>query len=181
MRDLISEGDLAYIQSQYPDKSIRMPSIRNQQIIMMYLRGMTNPAIAQALGEPNHSGIGSYINSPSCQAIVDFLRANEFNDVRASREYLTDLLFQSYHKAGSVTEEVMAIREIGKLNGLYKSDEQRTNNPTVQINHTTINNVKQLEKMTEAQLVEIVQAAPIEAPKLPAYQPEENPPSEESL
>jgi hypothetical protein len=168
MRDLISTGDLEYIRGMYPERSIRMPSLRQQQIIMMYLRGMTPPAIAQALGEPDHSGIPVYIRSPACQAVIDFLRANEFTDVRASRDYLTSLLFESYHKAGTAMEEIAAIREIGKLNGLYESDKQARNQVTIN-NQTNVTNIRQLESLSENQLIEIVQATPIEGPKLPAY------------
>jgi hypothetical protein len=168
MRDLISQGDLDYIKSQYPDKKIRMPTLKQQQIILMYLRGMLPKAIAQSLGDPDHSGIPNYIKSPACQAIIDFLRTNEFTDVRASREYLTDLLFHSYHKAGTAMEEIAAIREIGKINGLYESD--KVAKTQININASTnVTNIRQLESLSEHQLIEMVQAQPLEQPKLPAY------------
>lgn len=171
MRDIISQGELDYIRQQYPDKVVKMPSIRQQQILMMHLRGMVPKAIANGLGVESTSGITGYLKSDSCQAILDHLRTNEFNDVRASREYLTSLLFESYHKAGTSMEEIAAIREIGKLNGLYKSDDQAKNVTINQIGN--IQNIKQLEKMTEAQLIEMVHQ-PItinqDAPKLPAYE-----------
>ena len=166
MRDLISQGDLDYIKTQYPDKSIRMPSLAQQQMIMAYLRGMTPAAIARSLGESSHAKIARYLKTASCQAIVDFLRTNEFNDVRASRDYLTDLLFQSYHKAATVAEEVMAIREIGKLNDLYKSDQNKGTQINIQSNVT---NIRQFETMTEGQLLEMAQNIPCEQPKLAPY------------
>jgi hypothetical protein len=170
MRDLISTGDMAYIRSMYPDRQLTAPSLRQQQILMMYLRGMLLPAIAKALGDANHRVIAQYIKSPSCQAIIDFLRTNEFSDVRASRDYLTDLLFESYHKAGTAMEEVAAIREIGKLNGLYESD--KIAKTQININtQTNVTNIRQLESLSESQLIEIVQATPCDAPKLPAPQP----------
>lgn len=166
MRDLITQGELDHIRSHYP--KARMPSIRQQQIIMMYMRGMTPAAIAKGLGDTTPQSVGSFIRSETCQAIIDHLRATEFTDVRASREYLTSLFFESYHKAGTAMEEIAALREIGKLNGLYESDKQAKNVTINQIGN--IQNIKQLEKMTEAQLIEMTRQ-PIEhnpdQPKLP--------------
>jgi hypothetical protein len=134
---------------------------------MMYLRGMTFPAIAKGLGETDHIKVARYVKSPSCQAIIDFLKTNEFSDVRASRDYLTDLLFESYHKAGTAMEEIAAIREIGKLHNLYESD--KIAKTQININtQTNVTNIRQLESLSESQLIEIVQATPCDAPKLPA-------------
>jgi hypothetical protein len=171
MRDIISSGDLDYIQSLYPDRVVRMPTLRQQQILLMHLRGMLPLAIAKALGDPTHSKVVQYLKTPSCRATLDFLRANEFTDVRASREYLVSLLFESYHKAGTAMEEIAAIREIGKISGLYESDKQARTQININTQTNNVTNIRQLESLSENQLIEIVQAAPVEAPKLPAYEP----------
>lgn len=179
MRDIVSAGDVTYIQQQYPEENIKKPTPYQQQVILMYLRGMNPPAIAKAMGNASLSHISQYIRSSSCQAITDFLRANEFVDIRATREYLTNLMFLSYHKSATATEEIMALREIGKLNGLYESDKMAKNVTINQIGN--IQNVKQLEKMSEEQLIAMVHepvTATIENPPQP-YQGEE--PCEEAL
>ena len=154
---LVTEGDVAYLKRVYPDKQISMPSVRNQKILMLKLRGLSPGAIKRAMGADPDAGVDvplDFLNTDTAKALIDLFRSREFKDVRCTREQLTNMLFESYHKAGSSMEEVAAIREIGKLNGLYKSDEQRSGVTINQIGN--IQNVRQMERLSETELLQLV-------------------------
>lgn len=186
MKDFVTQGDISRLKVAYPESDIRMPTAREQRALMLYLRGMTRKAIARALGDEYAEFAASsapvtWLNSPTAKALIDLFRERELKDIRTSREYLTQLLFESYHKAGSSMEEIAAIREIGKMNGLYKSDEQRS---TTVINQSgNIQNVRQLERLSESDLLQI--AASLETTLDPLKRvvstQEKLPPSEEEL
>ena len=67
--------------------------------------------------------------------------------MQMTRNKLSDLLLQSYYKAGTATEEVAALREIGKLQGLYAPE-------TIEVT-TNISNTKQLEHMSAEDLARL--------------------------
>ena len=96
------------------------------------------------------------------------------------------MLFEAYYKAGSTLEEVAAIKEIGKLNGLYESDKQKGSTTTVNV-VGQVNNVKQLERMSENQLLNLakdlesdLEPEIVERPKLPPAEEIEDAVYEES-
>lgn len=155
MKDFVTKGDILALKQSHPDMDIKMPSVRQQRMLMLYLRGSPRSTIKAAVGDEAGSATSTFLNSDTFKLLVDLFRTREIDDIRTSRNYLTDLLFQSYHKAGSTMEEVAAIREIGKLNGLYKSDDQKAN---ITVNQTgNIQNVKQLERLSESELLKIVE------------------------
>ena len=190
MRDLVTDSDMAQIRHAYPDKHIVTPSAMHQRILMMYMRGMSRGAIAAAVGEMGgydapKAVVNGFLNSPTAKALIDLYREREFRDARVSRDYLTTLLFESYHKAGTVLEEIAAIREIGKMNGIYESDKQQGSNVTInQIGN--IQNVKQLERLSEEELSKLANdigvvldpsdAARKDLPKLPPTEEKVLPP-----
>ena len=162
MRDLITPGDIEYVRRQYPDRKIKMPSVSEQRILMLYMRGLSRPAIAHAMGEympttkeSARVTVSRFLSSDTAKGLIDLFREREFKDARVTRNHLTELLFESYHKAGSVLEEIAAIREIGKMNGLYESDKQ-AKGASVTINQVgNIQNVRQLERLSEAELSQL--------------------------
>lgn len=61
-----------------------------------------------------------------------------------TRENLTVMLFEAHAKAGSATEEIAAIREIGKMNGLYAPEK---------VQHEVTEN--QLEQLSDQELMRL--------------------------
>jgi hypothetical protein len=113
---LVTEGDVAYLKRVYPDKQISMPSVRNQKILMLKLRGLSPGAIKRAMGADPDAGVDvplDFLNTDTAKALIDLFRSREFKDVRCTREQLTNMLFESYHKAGSSMEEV--VRQMERL------------------------------------------------------------------
>lgn len=72
-----------------------------------------------------------------------------------TRDNLTLMLFEAHRRAGTATEEIAAIREIGKLNGLYAPD-------TVVHQHTNYTRVEQLEGLPEEELLAMAYGPAIE-------------------
>jgi len=65
-----------------------------------------------------------------------------------SRSQLTQLLLESHKKSSTATEEVLCLKEIGKINGLYDKKETK-----VIINIDT--QAQQLEEMSDEQLLQL--------------------------
>lgn len=62
-------------------------------------------------------------------------------DVIVDRNKLNLMLFEAHSKAATATEEIMAIRELGKMNGCYEPEKRQ-----VQVNqHMTYEQVQQLD------------------------------------
>lgn len=162
----ITESDIRYLRKAYPQDSIKMPSVLQQRMILMAMRGLSPPAITRLLHTDlvEESGavttVARFLSSPTALAVKDLLAKREFDDVRVTREHLTDLLFFSYHKSATATEEVTAIREIGKLNGLYLSD--KPNGVTINQTTNTIHNksdfsASKIKSMSESELASLAQ------------------------
>jgi len=65
-----------------------------------------------------------------------------------TRDHLTQLLLESHKKAANSAEEIMAIREMGKLHKLYEQA------PMVQINTLNIEqNQKKIEVLSDEELL----------------------------
>jgi len=69
-------------------------------------------------------------------------------DLEVTRNQLNLLLLEAHKKSATATEEVAAIRELGKINGLYEKME-----PDITINIQQ--NVHKLEVMSDAELLRL--------------------------
>lgn len=155
MGAVISDVHLAELQSLYPlcrfDQGF---TGQQERFILYYMRGMSPPAAATAAGYSRPDQGDALLRDPRVKKAIDLLREREFYDVRVTRDKLNTMLFDAHAKAASTTEEVMAIKELGKLNGLYESDKQRAAQVQVNIG-SNVQNVKQIERMDDKQLLEL--------------------------
>jgi acetyl-CoA acetyltransferase len=87
------------------------------------------------------------LQDPDVQYVITLLRqaVNHAAKFEVTRENLTLMLLESHRKAATATEEIAAVREIGKLNGLY---EQKI---TVTNEHVT--KIEQLEGLSTEELL----------------------------
>jgi hypothetical protein len=82
------------------------------------------------------------------KAIKRILPVDEPIDI--SRDQITLLMMESYKKCSSSTEEIMCLREVAKMNGLYEQS------ATTQINVLNIEqNIKKLETMSDEDLLQL--------------------------
>lgn len=121
-------------------------SSQEQALVTAIVRGLPPSAAAETCGM-GRAEVRAVLRKPRvAEAIAIQRRAIETKlGMAVTRENLTLMLFEAHRKAGTATEEVMAIREIGKLNGLYAPD-------TVVHTHANLTRVEQMEGMPDAEL-----------------------------
>lgn len=159
MGAVVSDVDLAELRSLYPLAKFDAGFTGQQeQLLLYFMKGMNPIQAARAAGYTNPSHGASLLREEAFQRAIELLREKYFQEVRITRDMLNAMLLDSHSKAAGTIEEVAAIRELGKLNGLYESDKQRAKSgqTTVQVNvGSQVTNQKQIERMDDQQLMEI--------------------------
>jgi len=72
-------------------------------------------------------------------------------EITVSRSQLTRMMLESHRKAGDSSEEIMCLKEIGKINGLY---EKKVQNLTINIDQ----HIQQIESLSDEELLRMVGA-----------------------
>jgi hypothetical protein len=170
MAVLVSDGDIAYLRTLYPDiAKLKMPTPQEEKALMMYMRGMTPAAAANSAGYGTPGPFLRFLALDSTKAICEYIREREFHDVRITRDSLTAMFLEAYHRSANSMEMVAATRELGKLHGLYLDAK-----PSVTVNvsgngaGTTVEvNLKKLERMSDEDLLALApnMISVLEAPK----------------
>lgn len=153
---VVTEGDLNYLRSQYPEADIHFPTSQQENLLLQVFRGMSVPAAARASGYKDPTAARTFLKSDTGQMLMSFLREREFSDVRITRETVTGMFMEAYHLAATAGEKVAATRELAKLHGLYPEQQKATE---VHIHGNVTNNQlnqKQLQKMTDNELAKLV-------------------------
>lgn len=133
-------------QSVYATKGLKTLS-RQKEMFCFHLASGASPAAAgKAVGTPAEQAL-DWAKDPQIREVVDGIHSTQVEGVRFTREKLSSMLLQSYYKAATATEEIAAVREIGKLQGLYAPE---TTELTV-----NLNNSKQLENLSDAELAKL--------------------------
>lgn len=151
---VISDFDLVNLQSLYPYAGLDDGfTAQQEQFILQYMRGLKPAAAARAAGyEASYGSV--LLGQEKIQRAIDLLRDQKFTDVRVTRDILNSMLFEAHAKSATATEEIFAIKELGKMNGLYESDKQRGAGVQINIGSQVLNH-KQIERMGDQQLLEI--------------------------
>lgn len=166
MSAIIDPNDVAYLRSVYPLIDFKPLTPQQEKAILYVLRGQRPAEAARMAGYASASAVLNLLNQESTKAVMTYLRDREFTDIRVTRDTITQMFFDAYHKAATAGEMVMATREIAKLHALYPDSK-----PTVVINAgqgATIEiNAKKAERMSDEELLKL---APhlvelLEAPK----------------
>lgn len=150
----ITDADIAHIQSTYPLLNIKPLNGQQERFILMILRGLNPPAAEKAVGYKRGSGT-ALLAKPEVKAILEYYRQYALKDIKVTRDTLTEMLFEAHAKAGSATEEIMAIRELGKMHDTYESDKRKGVNIKQTIVKGGITNIKQIERLGDADLAEL--------------------------
>lgn len=86
---------------------------------------------------------------PSLQSLKRILPIDEPVDI--SREQITLLMMESYKKSSNSAEEIMCLREVAKMNGLYEKESKTTNINLIHVEQ----NLKKLEVMPDEELLRL--------------------------
>jgi hypothetical protein len=79
---------------------------------------------------------------------LDFYEQEALVEVKLTRSQLTNMLLESHRKSATAMEEIAAVREIGKMNGLYEPEK------TVNVN-ANYTKVEQLESLSDEELLKM--------------------------
>lgn len=155
MGAIVTNNDIDYLRSLYPNAEIDYLTGQEEQMLMYHFRGFGYEAAARAAGYRTTNPVEAFFKKESTQILIQHLRDREFATVNVTREILTTMLFEAHRKASCTAEEVMAIKEIGKLHDLYADNKQkgRTGVTINQTNNTqVINGQEQPGQITRRQL-----------------------------
>jgi len=148
----ITAGDIAYLQSCYPHADITPLTAQQEQFVLYALRGLTPSQAAKAAGYKSHAHSGrSLMAQEKIQALLGHLRSEELDNIKVTRDKLTIMLFEAHRKSATSTEEIAAVRELGKMHGLYEPEK-------VQTQSLHLHKVEQLERLDDAELVKLAGA-----------------------
>lgn len=156
MSAVITDGDIAYLRSQYPDLNLKQPSGQEEHLLLLHLRGQTVAAAAHAVGYSSVQRATKFVNSPTGQKLLQLLRDREFQDVRVTRDSLTSMFLSAYHSAATASEMVMAARELGKLHGLYP-EAQKGNQINIMAGGDVNVSTKKLQSMSAEELAKLAE------------------------
>ena len=150
---LFSPADYAEVEVLFPHLKIKLVSRQLEHALTYYLRGFSLASASRAAGYGNSKSLTTFVNSKEGQALLKFVRDREFADVRVDRELLTSMLFEAHRKSASSTEEIMAIRELGKLHAVYPQETQKAG-VNIHIGQD-FSNLKQLSRLSDADLLKL--------------------------
>lgn len=151
MGAVITEGDIAFLISEYPDMGVRQPTSQQETLLLNHLRGQSIPGAALAAGYKSSSRASEFLRSDQAQVILKHLREREFADVRITRESLTGMFLEAFHGAATAMEKVAATRELGKLHAIYP-DAKKAAAEAENISNLAELSAKKLQSMTNDQL-----------------------------
>ena len=124
-----------------------LPTITRQQQAFVHTFAHTfNTALAcQSAGINKHMN-AKWLKDVDIATHLDFYQMENEVHVKISRGLLTNMLFDAHRKSATATEEITAIREIGKMHGVYEPEK------TVNIN-ANYTKVEQLETLSDDELL----------------------------
>jgi phage terminase small subunit len=116
------------------------------RFVTLVMRGIRPNTAGQQAGYAQNSGSG-LVKQPHIAATITRLREAVLQGVglTVTRENLTVMLFESHAKAATAAEEVTAIREIAKINGIY---EQK-----ITVRHEGVPRLDQMERLSTEELL----------------------------
>lgn len=123
---------------------------QEEAFVAYILKGCTAAQAGRQVGLPSSADWGPVLAKPNVSKVVDYGVKLQAQRVQVTRDQLNLMLFEAHRKAGTATEEIMAVRELGKLNGLYQQQEQQ---------EKVINSAEALRDVDDSKLLEMAEMA----------------------
>lgn len=156
MTQIFSNYDLQHLRRAYPELGIEPLSSQEERVLLYIARGMT---LAQASSAAGISVGAARKLAADASFDVALTYVREINaglqcaEIKVTRDTLTRMLFDAHSKSATATEEIAAIRELGKMHDLYLDAQRKAG---VEINITSnIQSSKQLERLDDHLLIEL--------------------------
>jgi len=150
LNERVSERDKNLIHVLSVAEDLKTITPQEQKILIFFYRGMHPRTIAIQTGA-SRDRIDSLINSDRGQRVLEALAERDTRDLAITRERLTAMLLDAHSHSATATEEISAIRELGKLHDLYLDNKKQID---INVNQK-ITNYTQIERATEEQLIEL--------------------------
>jgi len=151
MSEEMTEAEIAWsAMRHYADPEEKLTA-QQEHLVFLLASGIPAPAACKAAG---YKGTQAMRN-PKVQNAVKFVRTEQQGQVKVNRDKLTAMLFSAHAKAANATEEIAAIRELGKMHDVYaQAQEDRKNNvhTAVQINNNTVHQLSDADLLRIAEL-----------------------------
>ena len=165
---LITNNDIEYLRSLYPQQKIEYLTGQQEQCLMTFFRGLGIDAAASSAGM-EYAQAKRFLDKESTELVLEYLRGREFTSASITREMLNNLLLEAHRKSASATEEIMAIKELGKINGLYESDNKSPRSGVSVTVNNLVNNqpnkgvnqditMRQIQALPESELLRLAGA-----------------------
>lgn len=130
---------------------------QEKQYLLLILNGTRAIDAAQAVGATVPAKFVERMHEdPRAQAVMDQVPAHRTQKVAITRDMLNIMLLDSHSRAATATEEIMAIRELGKMNDLYADAKHKGMKIVNNIGNTQVNvTAKKFESMSDEELLEL--------------------------
>ena len=126
-------------------------TVQQERFVFLLVQGMTPKQAARGAGYAENTSPSSILSLKPVSEAVRWFQQTGRDQVKVNRDKLTMMLFDAHSHAATATEEIAAVRELGKMHGLYESDQQKikANQVNVEIK------VSKYENMTDEELMRI--------------------------
>jgi 3-deoxy-D-arabino-heptulosonate 7-phosphate (DAHP) synthase len=123
-------------------------TMQQEKLVMLICSGMSTAAAGRGAGYSCQQAAYAAAKVPAVQQALEYHREEMRETVRFSSQSAHMMYMEAYNASANATEMKNTTDSLVKLHGLAKEDD----NPQININ---INNTKQLERMTDADLLKI--------------------------
>jgi len=125
-------------------------TIQQEKFVQYVSSGMTYAAAARASGYTNPERAYELVKNPKIAQAIDYFRTQMREEVKFNVVNAHSMYMDAYAQSATATEMKNTVDSLVKLHGLAKD-----NQPQTQVN-VQINNIKQLERLTDEELLKIV-------------------------
>ena len=157
----VSEADLSLVDALTAYTRSDALTFQEQRFVMFCLKGLQPVAAARAAGYKGDFDGPKLLLKKKIRQAMQNVTEYELHDTRVTREKLTHMLFEAHSHAANATEEINAIRELGKMHGTYEATKIAQ---TIDVT-AKVSSVKQLEQLDDNQLAKIAGEKPLFDPE----------------
>lgn len=120
---------------------------QERELVTLVAQGIKPSTAASRVGMSPSTALEK-LRQPHIATVMAHLRENQMQTLgfEVNRDWLTLKLLEAHAKSGSATEEIAALREIGKVHGLYAPE-------AAVVRHEHVHDIKQLEHLSDEELV----------------------------
>lgn len=134
-------------------------SAQERQYLLLILNGSEPLTAAKTVGASvPQLFVQKMAADTRAQAVLEHAPAHQDQKVEITRDMLNVMLLSSHSRAVTATEEIMAIRELGKMNDLYADAKHKGTKIVNNVGGTHVNvtpGAKQIASMSDEQLMEM--------------------------